>query len=215
MHAAEFKGLPPVVLASASPRRAQLLRQVVLDFKVVASHFSELKHEQLTACETAKINAYRKARSVAEHAPDALVIGADTVVAIDTLLLGKPADLNEASRMLGQLQNRTHIVVTGIGLIWLRRHRQVIFSERTEVTFRPLDAVAIGRYLAKVNPLDKAGAYGIQEQGELIIDRIEGSYTNVVGLPLERLKSELGKWFSTAAPLRATPFMDSLPEPRN
>src|ERR1041385_1396931 len=100
--------------------------------------------------------------------------------------------------MLEQLQGRTHEVVTAICLLNLRNHRQKIFSETTTVTFRPLDAVKIRRYLTKVNPLDKAGAYAIQEDGDLIVEKISGSYTNVVGLPVERLNVELRAW--SAAP---------------
>ena len=186
--------LPPLILASASPRRAELLRQLGLEFKVVSSDAIELHPDQLTAREVAQINAYRKARSVAKKLPDALVLAADTLVYLGTNLLGKPKTLEEAYLMLEQLQGRTHHVVTGICLLHLRSHRQRIFSESTDVTFRPLDAVKIRRYLTKVDPLDKAGAYAIQEEGELIIEKVSGSYTNVVGLPMERLSAELQMW---------------------
>lgn len=96
--------------------------------------------------------------------------------------------------MLEQLQGRTHEVVTGICLLHLRHHRQAIFAESTAVTFRPLDAVMIRRYLNLVNPLDKAGAYAIQEEGDMIVEKIAGSYTNVVGLPTERLSAEMEAW---------------------
>lgn len=211
MHAAAIKDLPPVILASASPRRAQLLRQLGIEFTVVPSQSSEVFQEQLTAREIAQINAYRKARYVAKRAPDALVIGADTVVALDTRLFGKPVDLEDAYRMLEQLQNRTHLVVTGMCLICLRQHRQSVFSESTDVTFRTLDSVTIRRYLNSVDPLDKAGGYGIQEQGEMIIERIDGSYTNVVGLPLERLQLELSGWSSNQPPSAIAPFLAGLP----
>jgi septum formation protein len=186
--------LPPLILASASPRRAELLRQLNLEFRVVPSEAREIHHEQLTARETAQINAYRKARAVAKRLPDALVLGADTLVYLEATLLGKPADLAEAYRMLERLQGRTHEVVTAICLLRLRNHRQKVFAESTAVTFRPLDAVSIQRYLVKVNPLDKAGAYAIQEEGDLIVEKISGSYTNVVGLPVERLREELAAW---------------------
>jgi septum formation protein len=96
--------------------------------------------------------------------------------------------------MLEQLQGRAHEVVTAVCLLHLRHHRQRVFAESTTVTFRPLDAVIIRRYLARVNPLDKAGAYAIQEEGDLLIEKVAGSYTNVVGLPLERLGAELESW---------------------
>ncbi len=189
--------LPPLILASASPRRAQLLRQLGLDFQVVPADAAEIHHEQLTAQELSQINAYRKARSVAKKCPDALVVGADTLVHVGSALFGKPASLEQAYEMLEHLQGRTHQVVTAICLLHLRSHRQQIFSETTAVTFRALDAVKIRRYLNKVNPLDKAGAYAIQEDGDLVVERISGSYTNVVGLPVERLKLELEGWAAT------------------
>jgi septum formation protein len=185
---------PPLILASVSPRRSELLRQLGLGFRVVASEVSELHHDQLTAREVSQINAYRKARAVAKKFPDELVLGADTLVYLETTLFGKPADLEGAYRMLEQLQGRTHQVVTAICLLNLRNHRQRIFSDTTAVTFRPLDAVAIRRYLNKVNPLDKAGAYAIQEEGGSIVEKISGSYSNVVGLPVEKLTEELTNW---------------------
>ena len=186
--------LPPLILASASPRRADLLRQIALEFLVVPSDTQELHNEHLTAHELSQVNAYRKARAVAKRFPDALVLAADTLVYFDTIIFGKPPSLQDAYRMLEQLQGRTHFVVTAICLLRLRNHRQKIFAESTAVTFRPLDAIRIRRYLAKVNPLDKAGAYAIQEQGDEIVETISGSYTNVVGLPVERLQKELAGW---------------------
>ncbi len=194
---APFRDLPPLILASASPRRVELLRQLSLDFKVVPGDVVELHHDQLTAREVSQINAYRKARCVAKRFPDALVLGADTLVHLDTTLFGKPATLEEAYQMLERLQGRTHEVVTGLCLLHLRQHRQAVFSESTAVTFHHLDAVRIRRYLNRVNPLDKAGAYAIQEEGDLIVEKIVGSYTNVVGLPLERLGRELEAWART------------------
>ncbi len=191
---AALKDLPPLILASVSPRRAELLRQLRLDFKVVPAEVVEIHHEQMTARELSQVNAYRKARAVAKKLPDALVLAADTLVYLESMLFGKPATLDEAHRMLEQLQGRTHQVVTGICLLHLRNHRQAVFAETTAVTFHPLDAVKIRRYLNSVNPLDKAGAYAIQEEGDLIVEKIAGSYTNVVGLPLERLAAELESW---------------------
>jgi septum formation protein len=186
--------LPPIILASASPRRSALLRQIGLQFSVVTSDTPEIHDGELTAREIAQVNAYRKARNVAKKHPDALVLGADTLVYLETLLMGKPGSLEHAYEMLEQLQGRTHEVVTAVCLLNLRNHRQRIFTEVTNVTFRPLDAVTIRRYLTKVNPLDKAGAYAIQEEGDLIVEKIAGSYTNVVGLPVERLQTELRAW---------------------
>ena len=194
---AALKALPPLILASASPRRVELLRQLSFDFTVVPGDVPEIHHDQLTARELCQVNAYRKARATAKSFPDALVLAADTLVHLETALFGKPATLEEAYQMLERLQGRTHQVVTGVCLLHLRKHRQAVFAESTAVTFHPLDAVKIRRYLNQVNPLDKAGAYAIQEQGDLIVEKIVGSYTNVVGLPVKRLTTELQAWAAT------------------
>lgn len=190
--------LPPLILASGSPRRSELLRRLGMEFRVITSDAPEVHHGELTAREIAQVNAYRKARAVAKKFPDALVLGADTLVYLETLLMGKPGSLEHAYEMLEKLQGRTHEVVTAVCLLNLRNHRQRIFTEVTNVTFRPLDSVKIRRYLTKVNPLDKAGAYAIQEEGDLIVEKIAGSYSNVVGLPVERLQAELRAWGSSA-----------------
>jgi septum formation protein len=186
--------LPALILASGSPRRSELLQQLDLQFKVVISEVPEIHHDDLTALEVSRINAYRKARVVAKKFPDALVLGADTLVYLDETLFGKPASLEAAYEMLQRLQGQTHQVVTAICLLHLRERRQKVFTETTAVTFRSLDAVTIRRYLNRVNPLDKAGAYAIQEQGDLIVEKIAGSFSNVIGLPVERLRTELQAW---------------------
>jgi septum formation protein len=182
---------PLLILASASPRRAELLRQLGVEFQIVPTGAREVEAEPLSAGETARINAYRKARAAAKKHPDALVLGVDTVVALGAALFGKPATLGEAEQILLTLAGKTHRVVTGVCLLLLRAHRQRIFFEETEVTFHPLTREQIRRYHAQVNPLDKAGAYGIQEHGEMLVEAISGSFTNVIGLPLERLTAEL------------------------
>ena len=185
---------PPIILASASPRRADLLREAGVAFTVFAARTPETHPGHLTPHEVAQINAYRKGRAVAKQHPDALVLGADTIVCIGNEILGKPATLAEAEQMLQRLQGRTHQVVTGVCLLHLRSHRQRLFAVSTRVTFRALDTGQIRRYLARVHPLDKAGAYAIQEQGDEIVERIAGSYSNVVGLPVERVQEELSAW---------------------
>ena len=187
---------PPIILASASPRRAELLRQLVPHFQIVPSDATEVHDDQLTAWEMAQINAYRKARAVAKKFPDAVVLGADTLVYLDreTRLFGKPASRTDAQCMLNELQGRVHAVITGVCLLYLRGHRQSVFADWTEVKFHPLTAKQIKDYLALINPLDKAGAYAIQEHGERIVAEISGSYSNVVGLPVERVREELSAW---------------------
>jgi len=186
--------LPPLILASASPRRAELLRQLRLDFQIVPSDAKEIFDEQLSPLELCQLNAHLKARTVAKKKPNSLVLGADTLVFLDGEIMGKPASRADAQRMLARLQGQTHQVVTGVSLIHLRAHRESMFATSTDVTFRSLTAGQINDYIAKVNPLDKAGAYAIQEHGDMIISEIFGSYSNVVGLPVEMLGEELASW---------------------
>ena len=186
--------LPPFILASASPRRAELLQQLKLEFAIIPSDAKEVFDENLSPLELCQLNAHRKARAVAKKDPDALVLGADTLVFLDHQIFGKPKDLAEAKKMLLQLQGRTHQVVTGVCLIHLRTHRERIFGVSTDVVFRPLTPEQIDEYLEKINPLDKAGAYAIQENGEMVVSEISGSFSNVVGLPIEKVQSELAAW---------------------
>jgi septum formation protein len=197
---AAFRDLPPLILASASPRRVELLRQLGVEFSVLPSDAIELHDEQLTARELSQVNAYRKARAVAKKHPDALVLGADTLVSMDETLFGKPRTIEDGVHMLERLQGRTHQVVTAICLLHLRTHRQSIFSESTNVTFRPLKEADIRQYLSEVNPLDKAGAYAIQEKCDSIVEKIAGSLTNVIGLPVERLNEQLESWSMARRP---------------
>ncbi|HEX9048416.1 MAG TPA: Maf family protein [Verrucomicrobiae bacterium] len=186
--------LPPVILASASPRRAALLKLLKVDFRVVPADVTESVHEHLSPLEVCQLNAHRKAFAVAKKIPDALVVGADTLVFLDNEILGKPRHLADARGMLKRLQGRHHQVVTGVSLIHLRKHQERIFADSTDVLFHPLDQGQIQEYVSKVNTLDKAGAYAIQEMGEFLISEISGSYSNVVGLPVELLRDELQAW---------------------
>jgi septum formation protein len=186
--------LPPVILASASPRRAELLRKMVPDFEVIPGHAEEFQPEHLSPVEAGLLNAYRKAWIIAKKFPDALVIGADTEVVLGRRVFGKPCDLADAHAMLMDLAGREHQVITGVCLAHLRSHRQRLFSVTTRVRFKSLRADEIADYLASINPLDKAGAYAIQENGDRIVAHTEGSFSNVVGLPAERLREELAKF---------------------
>jgi septum formation protein len=186
--------LPRLILASASPRRAELLRQLNPDFQIAPGDAVEIFDDQLSPLELCQLNAHRKARVVAKKNPDALVLGADTLVFLEDEIMGKPADLADARRMLARLAGRTHQVVTGVSLIHLRAYRERIFAVSTEVTFHALTVGQISDYLSKTNPLDKAGAYAIQEHGDTIVSGISGSFSNVVGLPVEQLRTELAAW---------------------
>jgi septum formation protein len=188
---------PVLILASASPRRADLLRQAGLEFQVIASNVAEVQGGALSPGELAQINAYRKARAISKKHPDAVTLGVDTVVALGGQIFGKPAAIAEAEQMLLALQGREHQVVTGVCLIHLRAHHQIVFCEQTDVTFRPLTLAQIRHYLSQTHPLDKAGGYGIQDNGDLLVEAISGSFTNVMGLPLERFQAE---WAAFAEP---------------
>jgi septum formation protein len=193
--------MPPLILASASPRRAELLRGLGMDFTVITCPTEEAHHEDFTARELCLVNAYRKARAVAKQHPQALVLGADTLVYLGTTLYGKPADMADARRMLRELSGHTHQVVTGVCLLQLGAHRCRLFAETTDVAFKPLTDAQVTAYLAAIQPLDKAGAYAIQDRGDDIVERISGSFSNVVGLPVERVKHELAKWGRAPSPV--------------
>lgn len=171
-----------------------MLKQLGLEFQIIPSDAVEIFDDQLSPLELCQLNAHRKARVIAKKIPDALVLGADTLVFLDGEIMGKPTDIAEARRMLARLQGRMHQVVTGVSLIHLRLYRERIFAISTDVTFLPLTTDQINAYLAKMNPLDKAGAYAIQEHGDMIVSEISGSFSNVVGLPIEKLKEEIATW---------------------
>ena len=186
--------LPRLVLASASPRRRELLQQLGVPFEVIPAAAEEIAPKHLSPHEVCQVNAHRKARAVSRQHPDALVIGADTVVALGLTIFGKPKDAEDAQKMLRALAGKTHQVITGIALMHLAARRERLFAVSTTVVFRKLTAAQIGEYVAKVHTLDKAGAYAIQEHGEMIVEKVNGSFFNVVGLPLERLEPELRDW---------------------
>jgi septum formation protein len=181
----------PLILASASPRRQELLAQFGLPFTVVVADVTE--HEAPDAEPRALVahNAALKAGWVAARHPEAWVLGADTTVFIDNTVLNKPADLPEARAMLRRLAGRDHTVYTGVALRHGNSGRQVDRGVASKVTFRSFDDATIEAYFRLVNPLDKAGGYGIQDGRELIIAGWEGSYTNIMGLPMEVTKQIL------------------------
>ena len=187
--------LPPVILASASPRRSQLLASMDIEFEVVPSHVEELIDGYDFIPDLCEANARIKAEPIADMHPECLVIAADTMVYLEDTLFGIPTDIDDAHRMLTRLQGRTHQVTTGVSLIYHNEEISKSFSVITNVTFLSLDAGQISEYLAKIDPLDKAGGYAIQEQKQMIAKRVSGSVSNVVGLPVERLKEELNNLF--------------------
>lgn len=182
---------PQIILASASPRREQLLREMGLHFLVVQPDGVLEEKAGMAPDVLAMHNAQRKARAVAGRHHDAMVIGADTIVVLQTVMFGKPRDRGEAATMLERLAGRAHTVMTGVCLIHRALDTQLMFADTTRVWMKPLTRAQIGEYLEKIDPLDKAGAYAIQEHGAGIVERIEGSFSNVMGLPVERLRATL------------------------
>lgn len=179
-----------IILASASPRRQELLKQIGISFEVMPSR----KEEKADVSEPKKLVealSAQKAEDIREQAADdtALIIGADTVVCCDGKVLGKPRDKEDACRMLSMLQGRKHQVYTGVTLC--RGQERLIFSECTQVEFYPMSKEQILFYVSTKEPMDKAGAYGIQGLGAMWVKGIEGDYNNVVGLPVGRLYQEL------------------------
>ena len=180
-----------IVLASASPRRRDLLQKHGFIVEMMPSHAAELMPDFLTVAETTLLNARIKAAHVAQARPDALVLGADTLVALNGKALGKPADMDEAFAMLSRLSGRSHEVFSGVWLAHRAKGRQRGFIAVSRVRFRRMKPAEIREYLARVHPLDKAGAYAAQENEMNLIESVEGSYTNVIGLPMERVTEAL------------------------
>lgn len=187
----------PLILASQSPRRRRLLERLGLNFTVHVSPAEEIIPADASPANIVQVLAQTKAEPVADQHPEALVLAADTVVAIDSEILGKPASKIEATEMLQRLSGATHTVYTGIALIYQQGGRSATAVEATDVTFGSLDPTEIEAYVATGSPMDKAGSYGIQDDlGALFVDGIRGDYYNVVGLPLRRLYLLLRARFS-------------------
>jgi septum formation protein len=179
--------MPPLILASASPRRRRLLLQHGYNFRVVPAQVAEIAPAHLSPGEITLFNARTKAHAIACAHPRSLVLGVDTVVAFAGDVLGKPANMEIAFAMAKRLNGQTHDVYSGV---WLRHEhsgRERGFIDVTRVHFRHLTDAQLRAYLARIGPLDKAGAYAAQEDRGELIESIEGSFTNVVGLPMEAL----------------------------
>lgn len=183
----------PVVLASASPRRKDLLATLVAEFTVVPSQVDEEALTDPDPWQVARRLAREKALDVFSRAPDSLVIGGDTVVAVPQKAgweqLAKPTDTADAERMLGKLQGATHTVITGVCLKWPAGFS--LFTDESEVTFKPMSSDEIRDYIATGEPMDKAGAYGLQGGARPFVESVKGSVDNVIGLPTEKLAEAL------------------------
>lgn len=180
------------MLASTSPRRRSLLEEHGYVFEVVAPQVDEVLPAQLSPRETVLFNAFLKAVAVAASLPDTVVLGVDTLVAFEGRMLGKPVDLDDAFAMLRGLNGREHQVFSGVCIATHGGSVLRSFAESTRVRFHQRTDSELRAYLAVIEPLDKAGAYAAQDDRGAIIAEIDGSYTNVVGLPMEMLVGELG-----------------------
>ena len=175
----------PLILASASPRRADLLRNAGIAFTVEPAHVPEQPYPDEQPLQYAQRLARDKARAIFDHHPDSVVLGADTIVVADEHLLEKPNDDHDAARMLRLLSGRTHRVITGVCLV--APSFEQTEAEITEVCFSPLNEQEINSYVASGEPMDKAGAYAVQGIASRWVERIDGCYFNVVGLPVPRV----------------------------
>lgn len=182
------------LLASQSPRRAELMRYIADDFEILPSDCDETVPDGIEPEEIPELLAARKALSVSRLKKDRLVIGCDTVVIIDGVILGKPHTPDRAISMLKTLSGRTHTVVSGVCICY--KGKTMSFSQKTLVSFYELSEEEIRDYVQSCKPLDKAGAYGIQDKGGLFVREISGDYYNIVGLPVARLKREIDKLVS-------------------
>lgn len=187
-------GRPSLILASVSPRRRQLLAEAGFEFEVVAPKVEEVSSVSLTLREATSWNALRKGLAVARQYPATVVLAADTLVALDHQVIGKPADHHDAVRILRLLSGQTHFVSSGVFIAHLCLGRSQTFCVTSRVTFKKLSDQMVADYLTRINPLDKAGAYAAQGLGGTIIARISGSRSNVIGLPLEKTSAVLARF---------------------
>jgi len=184
-----------IVLASSSPRRKELLKNLNMNFRVVPSDVEEVMLDDEKPEALAMRLAFSKAFDVATKNENSIVIGADTIVVLNNKVLGKPKDENDAFNMLKNLSNTYHQVITGISLIKLSDEKKIVEYVVSNVKFKKLDDDKIKRYIDTKEPLDKAGAYGIQGYGSLLVEEIQGDYFNIVGLPISKLEETLHKYF--------------------
>jgi nucleoside triphosphate pyrophosphatase len=171
-----------------------LLSEAGFEFESVTPRVAEKFDVDLTLCELTMWNAIRKGMSVAQAHPDTIVLAADTLVALDHEIIGKPADFEQAAQILRRLSGRTHEVCSAVFICRLSSGTSTTFHEISSVRFHRLTEATIENYVSKVDPLDKAGAYAAQGRGAEIIAKIDGSYTNVVGLPMEKTVAALAKF---------------------
>jgi septum formation protein len=193
-----------IILASSSPRRKALLENLGLEFKVDTSNTPEHVHKDLEPHHLARLHSLEKAQAVAERHRDAIVIAADTLGVLEGQVFGKPTSEDDARRTLKRMSGKCHLVITGFAIIDTKNQKTITRSIETKVWFRELRDEEIRAYVSSGEPMDKAGAYAIQGLGSLLVDRIEGDYYNVIGLPLSAMAESL-KDFGVEVLLTAAP----------
>lgn len=193
-----YNAFPNIVLASKSPRRADLLKQIGVKFEIYPSGVEEPQITRISPANAVQDLALTKARTVAAKLDTGLVLGADTVVVIDGQPIGKPENDAHALEILTRLSGKRHEVITGVALIDVEQKNEVVWAEKTVVYFRELRQSEIWAYVRSGESSDKAGAYGIQGKAGAFVERIEGCYFNVVGLPLASLTVQLWRLLEEA-----------------
>jgi septum formation protein len=195
-----LKTAKPIILASRSPRRIHLLRQIGLSFTVQESGVDEHIDDGVGPEEAVRKLSFEKASHVAGRLRTGIVIGADTIVVLDGEILGKPASKEKAITMLSQLGGRTHTVFTGFALVDVESKKSLVDYEKTDVTFRRLGKKEIENYVQSGSPMDKAGAYGIQDDyGAVFVEKISGCFYTVVGFPLSKFYTSLNMFLEQLA----------------
>lgn len=181
--------MQPLILASQSPRRHELMRYITSDFEIVSASIDECVYENESVEDYVVRMEETKAENVYQNHPESVVIGCDTIVSYKNEILGKPVDKDEAYRVLSLLSGKTHHVLTAVSIVSSQKKKS--FISKAEVTFFPLTSEEIWRYIHTDEPMDKAGAYGIQGQGSLFVSEIKGDYYSIVGLPVAHLQRHL------------------------
>ena len=176
-----------IILASKSSRRKQLLSRILDDFKIIDSNLDESKIKIDEPSKYCRNLSYLKAKTVSKNFKNDIIIGADTIVYLNNIILGKPKDYNEAFNMLKKLSGQTHTVFTGVTILSINNKVNINFSEKTNVTFYDISDNQIDWYIKNNNPYDKAGSYGIQDGSQLFVKAINGNYENVIGLPISKI----------------------------
>jgi len=176
-----------IILASKSNRRKQLLSRILDDFMIIDSNLDESKIKIDEPSKYCRNLSYLKAKTVSKNFKNDIIIGADTIVYLNNIILGKPKDYNEAFNMLKKLSGQTHTVFTGVTILSINKKIKINFSEKTNVTFYDIPDNQIDWYIKNNNPYDKAGSYGIQDGSQLFVKVINGNYENVIGLPISKI----------------------------